>query len=162
MWSLGISRILVVDPKRITKSASLTWALCVLLIGLLLVGVSILLDIPLQDSKIHLKISIYVATLYSLSTGIVAYIFMKRIVNQLGLENMTQSTSVRVGIAAMLGFVMFYVLLHLLGWRIGDPNSIKLWKMTTIVMVSNLGAALAAGAAMGWILVQDKIASNLT
>lgn len=108
------------------KASALTWMLGVFLVGVVLVALSMLIDIPFKWS------------------------------NNLKFGDLKCFASAQVGVVAMLGFTGFYILLHILGRRIGDPYSVKSWKMTTVVLIINLDAALTGGGVWGWILLKAQ------
>lgn len=55
----------------------------------------------------------------------------------------------RAGLAAGITFLLVNVALEQLGWRVGAPQAAARATMLTVLLLSNLGAALVAGAAVG-------------
>jgi len=58
----------------------------------------------------------------------------------------------RVGLAAALAFLVVNLVMEALGWVVGAPGAAARYTMLTVMFVGNLGAALAGGAVLGWIL----------
>lgn len=56
------------------------------------------------------------------------------------------------GLAAALAFLVINMLMDILGWRVGAPDAVERATMVTVLMVGNLGAALAGGAVVGVLL----------
>jgi len=56
------------------------------------------------------------------------------------------------GLAGSLAFLIIDVVMHQLGWQVGAPGAASRATMLTVMMVGNLGAALAGGAALGALL----------
>jgi len=56
------------------------------------------------------------------------------------------------GLAAGLAFLVVNLVMDALGWRVGAPGAAERFTMLTVLMVSNVGAALVGGMAVGAIL----------
>jgi hypothetical protein len=56
------------------------------------------------------------------------------------------------GLSAALAFLIVDLLMDALGWRVGAPGAAERATMLTVMMVSNLAAALAGGGALGYQL----------
>jgi hypothetical protein len=56
------------------------------------------------------------------------------------------------GLAAALAFLIVDLLMDALGWRVGAPGAAERATMLTVMLVSNLAAALAGGGALGYQL----------
>lgn len=55
-------------------------------------------------------------------------------------------------LAGGLAFLIVNLVMDALGWRVGAPGAAERATMLTVMMVSNLGAALAGGAVLGMLL----------
>ena len=64
-------------------------------------------------------------------------------------KELAWSMAWRAGLAAAITFLFIDLLMEALGWRVGAPDAAKRATMLTVMLVSNVGAALAAGAAIG-------------
>jgi MFS family permease len=62
--------------------------------------------------------------------------------------------ALRSGGAAALAFLLVNLLMEALGWRVGAPRAAERFTMLTVLLISDLGAALAAGAVIGVTLVR--------
>lgn len=72
----------------------------------------------------------------------------------LGLRNRTRGVQIawRSGLAAALAFLTLNLVMEALGWVVGAPGAAERYTMVTVLLVGNLGAALAAGAIIGSLL----------
>jgi hypothetical protein len=61
----------------------------------------------------------------------------------------------RAGLAAAVAFLLADLTMEALGWRVGGPNAAERLTMLSVMLVSNTGAALAGGAAIGHRLNQS-------
>lgn len=153
LWGLGLSKLVGVEKKGLAKSAALTLMVSVLIVNFTLVGLSIVIP---DESMRPMQVTITVAVLFGACAALLAAFNTRRIIRNLGFENLMNSAGLKAGIVTFLGFILFHFLMHLLGWRLGDPTSFKEYKMTTVLMVDNLGASLAAGAMIGWVLARNE------
>jgi hypothetical protein len=58
----------------------------------------------------------------------------------------------RVGLAAALAFLVVNLVMEASGWVVGAPGAAARYTMLTVLFAGNLGAALAGGAVLGWML----------
>jgi len=58
----------------------------------------------------------------------------------------------RAGVTAAITFLVVNLLLEALGWRVGGPGAAQRATMLSVMLTSNLGAALAAGAVVGLMI----------
>jgi hypothetical protein len=72
----------------------------------------------------------------------------------LGWGRAAPSLALRVGLTAVLAFLIVNLGMEALGWQIGAPGAEERGTMLTVLIVSNLGAALAGGAMLGMQLTQ--------
>lgn len=157
LWGLGLSKLVGVEKKGLAKSAALTLMVSVLIVNFTLVGLSMVIP---DESMRPMQVTITVAVLFGACAALLATFNTRKVIRNLGFENLMNSAGLKAGIAAFLGFILFHFLMHLLGWRLGDPSSFKEYKMTTVLMVDNLGASLAAGAMIGWVLATERMSSH--
>ncbi|UCH60822.1 MAG: hypothetical protein JSV61_04900 [Anaerolineales bacterium] len=57
-----------------------------------------------------------------------------------------------VGLAAAGAFLLVDIVMDALGWRVGAPGAAQRATMLTVMLLGNLGAALAGGAVVGLLL----------
>jgi hypothetical protein len=63
-------------------------------------------------------------------------------------------------LAGGLAFLVVNVVMDALGWRVGAPGAAERATMLTVLMVSNLGTALAGGAVIGVLLGSQALQGN--
>jgi hypothetical protein len=80
-----------------------------------------------------------------LIAGVSAY----AIGREIGGNGLARSLLWRVGVVAGVTFLLINLLMESLGWVVGAPAAAERATMITVLAVSNLGAALAGGAALG-------------
>jgi hypothetical protein len=69
------------------------------------------------------------------------------------------SLAVRSGLSGGLAFLIIDLLMDALGWRVGGPNAGQRATMVVVTTLGAIGAALAAGAALGHRLTRPKRAA---
>jgi hypothetical protein len=74
-----------------------------------------------------------------------------------GDARLAVSMGLAAGVAGGLAFLAVNVVMDLLGWRVGAPRAAERFTMITVMMLSNLGAALASGAVIGVLLRWHEI-----
>jgi hypothetical protein len=72
----------------------------------------------------------------------------------LGWGRAALALALRVGLTAALAFLAVNLVMEGLGWLVGAPGAEARGTMITVLIVSNLGAALAGGAMLGLQLAQ--------
>lgn len=70
----------------------------------------------------------------------------------LGDKALARSLLWRVGLAAALAFLVVNLVMETSGWVVGAPGAAARYTMLTVMFAGNLGAALAGGAVLGWML----------
>ncbi len=79
----------------------------------------------------------------------------------LGLHDrrMAWKLGLGVGLTAAAAFLLINLGMEAAGWVVGAPNAAERLTMLTVMFAGDLGAALAGGGLMGWILSQWKLDS---
>ncbi len=96
-------------------------------------------------------LSIFVP-IVSIVTAINAYVAT----GKLGYKELRISTGRYAGIAAALGFLAIgLILLYGFGWEVGRPVYGK-YGMLKLMLFCSIGAALAGGMAIGWMLEKSR------
>lgn len=72
----------------------------------------------------------------------------------LGWGRAARTLALHVGLTAALGFLAINLGMEGVGWLVGGPGAEERGTMITVLIVSNLGAALAGGAMLGMKLTQ--------
>ena len=61
-----------------------------------------------------------------------------------------------IGLAATVMFLVVNLLMESLGWVVVAPRAAERFTMLTVLLVSDLAAALAGGAVIGFSLWQER------
>ncbi len=79
----------------------------------------------------------------------------------LGWGRAAPALALRVGLTAALAFLAVNLGMEALGWQVGGPGAEERGTMITVLIISNLAAALAGGAMLGMTLTQRRWPSSL-
>jgi hypothetical protein len=75
---------------------------------------------------------------------------------KLGFKEQRKSAGMYAGLAAALGFLAVgLILFYGFGWEVGFPI-IRKYGMLKILLICSIGATLAGGASLGWMLSRAK------
>jgi hypothetical protein len=157
LWGWGIARMMNADAKSMVIACALSWSVT----GFVAVIVLVSLGTMIRSAKIfpdccHPTHYAFLSTFVPV-IGVVAAINAYVVPGQLGFHELKKSAGMYAGIAAGLGFLAVgLILLFGLGWGVGEYPR----KMLTLLQFCNIGAALAAGMAIGWVLDKSRIRSN--
>ena len=160
LWGLGIARLMNADVKSMVKTCAVSWTatvfaflMVVVFLGNSFGGFSRLNILPYFRHSIHYNfLSIFV-----LAIGIITAINAYVVTGKMGLHKLKKSAGVYAGTAAALGFlVVGLILLHGLDWEVGRPIPGK-YGMLLLLLICSIGAALAGGMAIGWMLEKPRI-----
>jgi len=150
-WGRALARLTGLgETRRMAWAGALTFAPGVILAGFVLNMLEVALvergggpDLPVHVlfTMLFVPAAFIVAGLGSLSLGIAQRDWVLAI--RLGLL---------AGFSAAFAFLVIDLLMDSLGWRVGAPGAAQRATMLTVMMLGNLGAALAGGAVVGSIL----------
>jgi len=159
LWGLGIARWMNADAKSMVKACALSWSATgfafgmVLAIGLALGLVSKTIRI-LPDcchSTHYFFLSVFVPVI-GIVTGLNAYV----VIGKLGFAELKRSAGMCAGLVGALGFLAVgLILLYGFGWEVGHPVIGK-YGMLKLALLCSMGAALAGGTAIGWMLEKAR------
>ena len=90
------------------------------------------------------------------SAGLIAGVSSLALGWALGWSRAALARALRVGVTAALAFLAVNLGMEALGWQIGAPGAEERGTMITVLIVSNVGAALAGGAMLGMTLTQRR------
>ena len=157
LWGLGIAHLMNADAKSMVKACALSWAATgfTFAIGL---GFSlgqinrIISRLPHCCHSTHyFFLSIFVPVI-GIVTAINAYV----VTRNLGFKELKKSAGLYTGVAAAVGFLIVgLTLLYGFGWEVGKPVPGK-YAMLKLMLFCSIGAALAGGASLGWMLSRAK------
>ena len=160
LWGLGIARLMNADVKSMVKSCAVSWTaamftflIVVVLLGIAFGGFSRINMLPYFRHSIHYNfLSIFVPAI-GIITAINAYVAT----GKLGYHELKKSAGMYAGIAAALGFLAIGLILSYgFGWEVGEPVHGK-YGMLKLMLFCSIGAALAGGMAIGWVLEKTRI-----
>jgi hypothetical protein len=160
LWGLGIARLMNADIKSMVKVCAVSWTATVLAFVMVVVflgnsfgGFSRINILPYFRHSIHYNfLSIFVPAI-GIITAINAYL----VTGKLGFHELKKAAGLYAGIAAALGFLTVgLILLYGIGWEVGRPISGK-YGMLLLLLICSIGAALAGGMALGWVLEKPTI-----
>ena len=160
LWGLGIARLMNADAKSLVKACAVSWTatvfaflMVVVLLGNSFGGFSKINILPYFPHSLHYNFLSIFAPAVGIITAINGYV----VANKLGFHSWKKSAGLYTGVAAVLGFIAVgLILLFGLGWGVGEYPR----KMLTLMQFCNIGAALAGGMAIGWVLDGSRIRSN--
>lgn len=157
LWGLGIAHLMNADAKSMVKACALSWAATgfTFAIGL---GFSlgqinrIISRLPHCCHSTHyFFLSIFVPVI-----GIVTAINAYAATRKLGFNELKKTVGLNTGVAAALGFLAVgLILLYGFDWEVGSPVPGK-YAMLKLMLFCSIGAALAGGASLGWMLSRAK------
>lgn len=136
------------DPVRTGKSTMLLVALPFILVGSLLS--------PLEPPAVRMagehSLPIHAAymALFVPATLIVAGIGGFGLGRGMRDNALGSRFAVVAAPVAALAFLLVAGFMYLIGWRVGSPDAARRATMLVVTTVSTIGAALAAGAGIGW------------
>jgi len=160
LWGLGIALITKTDVKKMVKACMLSWGLTTFVFSVSL-GMS-LGAIFTFGSTISIRYNYYYLLIIVPVIGIVTGINGWVVVGKLGLQELRKKAAKKIGVAAALGFLAVSLFLQFgLGWEVGKPVPGK-YEMLTLLNYCNVGAALAGGCVMGWVIASQNQDTNQT
>jgi hypothetical protein len=150
LWGWGIASLMNAEVKPLIKTGALTWTIwlfiCYFVTGV--VGTFEIIDLPNNHFE-YLVIFLPAA-------GLAAALPARVMIGKLRLDNLKKNIGINTGVAAALGFLVVGLILQLgFGWEVGRPDYGS-YSMPRILQWCCLGAALAGGMAMGWVLAETN------
>jgi hypothetical protein len=155
LWGWGIASLMKADVKPLIKTGALTWTIWLFIFFVItgVIGAFSSIDLP-NDHYEYLVVFLPAA-------GLAAALPARVMIGKLGLDYLKKNIGINTGVAAALGFLVVSLILQLgFGWEVGRPVYGS-HSMPTILQWCCLGAALAGGMAIGWVLAksnEDEIA----
>ena len=155
LWGLGIARFMNADDKSMVKVCAVTWTttvfsflIVVLILGSVFGGFSKINFLPVFFHYRHYNFLLVFVPSVGILTAINAYAATSR----LGYKELKKSVGLYTGLAAALGFLAVGLILFFgFGWEVGYPHPGE-FGMLLIFLICSIGAALAGGMALGWML----------
>ena len=154
LWGWGIARMTKTDVRAMIKTGALSWGATTFIFSATLGG-SLNAIVPFGNS-LSIRYNYYYLLIILPVIGIVTGINARAVISKLGYQELKNKVGMNIGFAAALGFLIVSLILQLgFGWEVGKPQAEK-YEMLTLLNWSNVGAAMAGGMAMGWVLEKFK------
>jgi hypothetical protein len=150
VWGYAIARLVDGEAKKSARTGALTYGGAVILVGIVLELLFGLISVVGRD--IRLPIHVAFTMVFVPAAGIVAALCTRSLAGALGWDDIKGTLGTFSGLAASVGFLAVNMIMLSLGWQVGGPGAAERFTMITVMLTSNAGAALAGGAAMGWVL----------
>lgn len=150
LWGVLMGRLARAgDRRRMAVAGGLGFALIAIGLGILL---QVLEPIALNKYGDWLPLHRLFTVLFVPTAFLIAGVSAFAI--GLGLRNRPLAWQLfwKIGLVAAVAFLIVNLSMEALGWVVGGPRAAERFTMLTVMFVSNLGAALAGGAAMGLLL----------
>lgn len=156
LWGLGIARLMNADAKSIVKACALSWSSTVVtfVIAVVFLGISLFGGLSRINILPHFRHSLHYNFLliFVPVIGIITAVNAYAVTGKLGFKEKRKSVGMYTGLAAALGFLTVgLILLFGFGWEVGNPVYGK-YGMLKLALFCSIGAALAGGASLGWML----------
>ena len=158
LWGLGIARLMNADAKSMVKACALSWSVTgftfAIALGLSLGPIFQIIDkLPKSPHSTHYYFLLIFVPVIGIVTAINAYV----VTSKLGFHELKKSAGMYAGIAAAVGFLAVgLILIFGLGWEVGNPVPGK-YGMLKLALFCGIGAALAGGMTIGWVLEKSRI-----
>jgi len=149
-WGYAVARLTHGDARRLVRAGGVTFGGTVLVVGIALELVFGLLSALARVNPLPIHVSF--TLLFVPTAGAIAALCARRMARLLGREDVRRKLGVTTGLAAASAFLAVNLVMLALGWQVGGPGAAERFTMITVMLTSNTGAALAGGAAMGWVL----------
>jgi hypothetical protein len=155
-WGVWVGRRAgAVDQRRMALAGALGFAPITITLGLAL---SLLEPVAVEKLGAQFPIARLFTLFFVPTAFLIAAVGAWAIGLGLGSRRLAWALGWRAGLAAAIAFLFIDLLMELLGWRVGAPGAAERATMLTVMFVSNIGAALAAGGTIG--LQLDVIAER--
>ncbi len=154
VWGMLMGRLAqATNRRRMALAGMLGFAPITIGLGILL---QILEPIALQQFgdrlPLHRMFTLFFVPTAFLISGVSAWAI------GIGLKNRPLARTLfwRVGFAVALAFLILNLVMEASGWVVGAPRAADRFTMLTVMFVGDLGAALAGGAMLGWMLARES------
>jgi hypothetical protein len=153
-WGLWMGRLAgATDQRRMAVAGAAGFAPITIVLGLAL---SLLEPVAVEKLGVRFPISRIFTLLFVPTAFLIGGVGAWAIGMGLRDKPLARSLGWRAGLVAAISFLCVNLLMELLGWRVGAPGAAQRATMLTVMLVSNLGAALAAGPAIGFVLQRHQ------
>ena len=157
LWGFGIALLNKRHPRRLAAAGARHWGIPTIIFTLLLEGVNAFQN----DLSLALNVSRhFIFTIsFAFSALVISAVAIRGMVRALGRDELARRTGIYSGLASAVGFILVDLVMLSQGWELGrwmGGRSI----MLTVMFAGNLGAALAGGATMGWLLGGLRVPSQ--
>jgi len=150
LWGAGMARL-----ARSPASRRAAWAGMLGFVPLTFVLNSLLAAVEPVAVRANLPVHRLFTVLFVPTASLIAGVSSLALGWALGWGQAAPALALRVGVTAALAFLAVNLGMEALGWQIGAPGAEERGTMITVLIVSNVGAALAGGAMLGMTVTQQ-------
>jgi len=150
LWGAGMARL-----ARSPASRRAAWAGMLGFVPLTFVLNSLLAAVEPVAVRANLPVHRLFTVLFVPTASLIAGVSSLALGWALGWSRAALARALRVGVTAALAFLAVNLGMEALGWQIGAPGAEERGTMITVLIVSNVGAALAGGAMLGMTVTQQ-------
>jgi hypothetical protein len=151
-WGLAMGRLArSTQPRRMAWAGILGFVPITLLLGLILQAIE-----PIAVAGLGAQIPLHrlFTLLFVPTAGLIAGAGSLALGIGLNDRRLAWRLALRAGIAAAAAFLAVDIGMEVLGWQVGAPLAAERLTMLTVLLVSDVGAAIASGATIGSLLAR--------
>jgi hypothetical protein len=149
LWGMGMARLARIPaPQRAVWASILSFVPLTFLLNIVLVA------IETSGWQASIPVHRLFTMLFVPSAFLIAGTSSLALGWGLGWGRGAPALALRVGLTAALAFLAVNLTMEELGWQVGGPHAEERGTMITVLIVSNLGTALAGGAMLGMTLTR--------
>jgi hypothetical protein len=152
LWGLAMGWLARSNqPRRMAWAGILGFVPITLLLGLLLQAIE-----PIAVAGLGAQIPLHrlFTLLFVPTAGLIAGAGGLALGVGLNNRRLAWRLALRAGIAAAAAFLVVNIGMEVLGWQVGAPLAAERLTMLTVLLVSDVGAAVASGATIGSLLAR--------
>jgi hypothetical protein len=158
-WARNMARLTDLGhERRVAWAAALAVGPSVVLVGVSLAALES--RFIRQSADVSLPIHVVFSLLFVAAVLLIAAIGGFALGSGARGVRLGASLAVRAGLSAGLAFLIIDLLMDALGWRVGGPHAGERATMLVVTTLGTIGAALAAGAALGHRLSQPNLLTS--
>ena len=154
LWGYGIAILFGAShPRYVARKAAVGFSFSTVAVGIALELVFGLLSSLGSSSSLPIHHAFTVV--FVPSAGVMASLLSHWLTRWMGFSDLSLRSVISIGLVSAVSFLVVNIIMLQLGWIIGAPGAAERMTMITVMLLSNLGAALAGGAAFGYVLGQN-------
>jgi hypothetical protein len=159
LWGLGLALIYDRPQQTLALAGARHWGLSAFLAALALEGINGLQN--WLSSLLAVSRHVVFVSAFLIAIACVVFWCCNRIVPLVTDQKDASHIALRSGLAASFGFALVALVMSAHGWVLGRPQINGTSVMITVMLWSVLGASMAGGAALGWMISPSVVRSAL-